>query len=362
MAELFSPAQIGPVTVRNRLWASPMCQYSATDGRAGSWHLGHYASLARGGAGLVVVEATAVAPEGRITPWDLGLWEASQVRPLAQVAALIAAAGATPGIQLGHAGRKGSTTQMWAGSEPLPPEDGGYETWSASAIPFNGLPSPRELSPGQIGELVGAFAAAAGRAREAGFEAVEIHAAHGYLLHQFLSPLSNRRTDAYGGSPAGRERFVLEVVEAVRAAIGPEAALLMRVSATDWVPGGWDLDQTRRLAGLAEDRGLDHLDVSTGGLVADAKAPVAPAYQAPFAAAVREDVGIGVNAVGVIDSADLAAGLVEDRAVDAVMLGRPLLRDPHTPIKWAVELGEDPERWSPPQYLTAGWARYHGRA
>jgi 2,4-dienoyl-CoA reductase-like NADH-dependent reductase (Old Yellow Enzyme family) len=363
MAKLFTPIEIGPVTAKNRLWASPMCQYSATgrDGRTAAWHLAHYGALAAGGAGLVTVEATAVLPAGRITPWDLGLWEDSQVAGLAEVATFIEGQGAVPAIQLGHAGRKASTRQMWAGGAHVPIEDGGYEADAPSPIAFADLPVPRELTTGQVADVAEAFGAAARRAREAGFKAVEIHAAHGYLLHQFLSPLSNRRTDQYGGSLENRCRLTLDVVRKARDGIGQDGALMMRVSATDWADGGWDTEQTTRLAAWARDAGLDHLDVSTGGLTPDAKIPVRPAYQAPFAQEIGAATGLPVDSVGVIDTADLAEQLVTEGGLDAVMLGRPLLRDPHTPIKWATELGEEPADWSPPQYATAGWARYYSR-
>jgi 2,4-dienoyl-CoA reductase-like NADH-dependent reductase (Old Yellow Enzyme family) len=384
MSKLFTPVAVGPLTAKNRLWASPMCQYSATgrDGRATAWHQAHYGALAAGGAGLVMVEATAVTPNGRITPWDLGLWDDSQIEPLAPVAAFIESQGAVPGIQLGHAGRKASTQPMWEGGAYVPPEQGGYEAVAPSPIPFGDLPAPRELAQAEVEGVARAFGEAAGRARRAGFRAVEIHAAHGYLLHQFLSPLSNRRTGDYGESWRNRTQLVVDVVRTVKDGIGPDAALLVRVSATDWVEGGWSVDDTVRLVGrLVHDAGIDHLDVSTGGLVPDAKIPVRPAYQAPFAAEIAERTGIAVNTVGVVDTADLAEGLVtgsgpakellrvegapegrmEKDGLDAVMLGRPLLRDPHTPVKWATELGEEPVDWCPPQYATAGWARYYAR-
>jgi 2,4-dienoyl-CoA reductase-like NADH-dependent reductase (Old Yellow Enzyme family) len=339
-----------------------MCQYAAEGRRGGveAWHRVHYGSLAAGGAGLVVVEATAVAANGRITPWDLGLWDDSQIAPLASVAELIKAQGAIAAIQIGHAGRKGSTSRMWEGSTPVPPEAGGYRADAPSAVAFTGLPVPHELSWPEMAAVAAAFGAAAARARSAGFQAVEIHAAHGYLLHQFLSPLANRRSDSYGGSLANRSRLPLDVVAAAREAIGDDMALMMRVSATDWVDGGWDLDQTAQLAAWARDAGLDHLDVSSGGVVAEARVPVGPAYQVPLAAELGRATGLSVNAVGLIDSAAVAEQIVAEGGVDAVMLGRPLLRDPHTPIKWATQLGEDPAAWSPPQYAIAGWRRHHG--
>jgi 2,4-dienoyl-CoA reductase-like NADH-dependent reductase (Old Yellow Enzyme family) len=338
-----------------------MCQYSseAMDGRVCPWHFAHYGALAQGGTGLVMLEATAVAPEGRITPWDLGLWDDSQIAGLAQIARFIKSQGALAAIQLGHSGRKGSTERMWEGGAHVPPADGGYQTYAPSPVAFAGLPRPLELTREQIAELVRAFAAAAGRAADAGFDVIELHAAHGYLLHQFLSPLANHRLDQYGGSLENRCRLLLAAVAAARTAISPERALAIRVSATDWAPGGWDLDQCVELAGWAKDAGLDHIDVSTGGLVADAKVPVEPGYQAPFAAAIRRRTGLSANTVGVIETAAQAEELIETGAADAVMLGRPFLRDPHTPVKWATELGLEPADWCPPQYSTAGWRRYH---
>ncbi|MDR0627533.1 MAG: NADH:flavin oxidoreductase/NADH oxidase, partial [Bifidobacteriaceae bacterium] len=357
MAKLFTPIQVGRLDARNRLWVSPMCQYSSAgrDGRVSPWHVAHYGALAQGRPGLIVFEATAVAPEGRITPWDLGLWDDSQVEGLAGLVDFIHGQGVLAGIQIGHSGRKGSTSPMWEGSTYVDPADGGYQTYGPSPLAFGDLPVPLELTTAQIEDLVVAFAAGAERAAKAGFDFIELHGAHGYLMHQFLSPLSNQRLDEYGGSFENRCRFPLAAIAAVRAAIGPDRALLIRVSATDWVPGGWDLEQSVQFARLAKAAGLDHIDVSTGGLIADATVPVAPAYQAPFAAAIRAETHLPVNTVGIVDTSARAAALVEDGTVDAVMLGRPFLRDPNTALKWATELGLEPAEWSPPQYATAGW-------
>ncbi|MDR1187596.1 MAG: NADH:flavin oxidoreductase/NADH oxidase [Bifidobacteriaceae bacterium] len=361
MTKLFSPIKFGSVTARNRLWVSPMCQYSATgkDGKAQPWHLAHYGALAQGGAGLVVLEATGVVPEGRITPWDLGLWEDSQVQGLAEIVSFLAGHGVLAGIQLGHAGRKGSTQAMWEGSDYLPESSGGYQTYAPSPIAFGDLPVPLELTLDQIAGLIEAFASAARRAAQAGFDVIELHGAHGYLIHQFLSPLSNHRLDQYGGSLENRCRFALEIIAAVRQAIGPDRTLAMRISATDWADGGWDLEQSVQLVSWAKDTGLDHIDVSTGALVADAKVPVAPGYQAPFAGEIRRRTGLSTSTVGVIETPEQAEGLIEEGTVDAVMLGRPFLRDPHTPVKWATQLGLEPTDWCPPQYATAGWRRYY---
>jgi 2,4-dienoyl-CoA reductase-like NADH-dependent reductase (Old Yellow Enzyme family) len=361
VSKLFSPIAIGPVTARNRLWVSPMCQYSSEtkDGRVHPWHIAHYGALAQGRPGLIALEATGVVPEGRITPWDLGLWDDAQIGGLAGIADFIKAQGVVPAIQLGHAGRKGSTSQMWAGSTPLPVAEGGYQTFAPSPIAFGEMPVPQELTTGQIADLVEAFAAAGARAAKAGFDVIEIHGAHGYLLHQFMSPLSNHRADQYGGSLENRLRFPLAVVAAAREAIGADRALFMRISATDWAEGGWDLEQSVELARQAKALGLDHIDVSTGGLVPDAKIPVGPGYQAPFAEAIRGRTGLSANTVAVIETPVQAEALIADGAADAVMLGRPFLRDPHTAVKWATELGLEPAAWSPPQYATAGWTRYY---
>jgi 2,4-dienoyl-CoA reductase-like NADH-dependent reductase (Old Yellow Enzyme family) len=361
VTKLFTPIQFSSVTARNRLWVSPMCQYSADamDGQVQPWHVAHYGALAQGGAGLIMFEATGVVPEGRITPWDLGIWADSQISGLSGIVSFIKSQGVTAAIQLGHAGRKGSTQRMWQGSDYVPPAEGGYQTYAPSPIAFNGLPVPLELTTEQIGVLAGAFAAASARAARAGFDVIELHGAHGYLLHQFLSPLSNQRLDQYGGSLENRCRFPLEVITAVRQAIGPERALAIRISATDWVEGGWDLDQSVQFAQWARDCGLDHIDVSTGGLVPDAKVPVKACYQAPFAGAIRSRTGLSTNTVGVIETADQAEALIADGTADAVMLGRPFLRDPNTPTKWATELGLNPDDWCPPQYARAGWQRYY---
>ncbi|MDR3107873.1 MAG: NADH:flavin oxidoreductase/NADH oxidase [Bifidobacteriaceae bacterium] len=361
MSRLFTPISIGALTARNRLWVSPMCQYSSAgrDGQVGPWHLAHYGALAQGGSGLVVLEAAGVSPQGRITPWDLGLWDDSQIAGLAGLVEFIKSQGALAGIQVGHSGRKGSVRQMWAGSIHVPPSEGGYQTYAPSPIAFADLPQPLELSTDQIGGLVEAFAAASARAARAGFDVIELHGAHGYLLHQFLSPLTNRRRDQYGGSLENRLRFPLAVVAAAREAIGPDRALLIRVSATDWAEGGWDLDQSVEFARAARAAGLDHIDVSTGGLVPDAKVAVGPGYQAPFGAAIRQRAEISTNTVGVIETAAQAESLVAEGTVDAVMLGRPFLRDPHTAVKWATQLGLEPTDWAPPQYATAGWRRHH---
>ncbi|MDQ4138038.1 MAG: NADH:flavin oxidoreductase/NADH oxidase, partial [Actinomycetota bacterium] len=291
---LFSPLTIRSVTFRNRLWVSPMCQYSVEeqDGVATDWHLAHLGSFARGGAGLVMAEATGVVPEGRITNWDLGLWNNDQRDALARIVRFVHSQGAAAGIQLAHAGRKASTYREWSGSGSQAVEDGGWQTVAPSAIAFDDLAMPRVLTSDEIDGVVRAFADAAARALDAGFDVLEIHAAHGYLLHQFLSPLSNIRTDEYGGSLQNRARLLLRVVRAVREVSGESVPVFVRLSATDWADGGWDLNSTVVVAALARDAGADHFDISSGGLVADAQVPVGPGYQVPFAQAVRSRTGV----------------------------------------------------------------------
>jgi 2,4-dienoyl-CoA reductase-like NADH-dependent reductase (Old Yellow Enzyme family) len=344
------------VTVRNRLWVSPMCQYSveARDGVATDWHLVHLGSFARGGAGLVLTEATAVTPEGRITGWDLGLWNDDQRDGLARIVRFVHAQGALAGIQLAHAGRKASTYREWSGDGTQPVAEGGWQTVAPSAIPFDGLAVPRGLEREELDGVVQAFVDAAVRALQAGFDVLEIHAAHGYLLHQFLSPLSNLRTDEHGGSLENRARLLLRVVRAVREVAGESVPLFVRLSATDWADGGWDLDSTVRVAELARQAGADHFDISTGGLVPGVSIPVGPGYQVPFAEAVRSRTGASVNAVGMIRSSHQAEGVLASGAADAVMIGREFLRDPHFALRAAHELEEHIDAW-PLQYTRARW-------
>lgn len=341
------------MTVRNRLWVSPMCQYSAEtrDGIPNEWHLVHLGSFARGGAGLVMAEATGVTPEGRITGWCLGLWNDEQRDAFKPITRFIEQMGAVPAIQLGHAGRKGGTYRDWSGSGSIPLEDGGWETLAPSAIPFPGLATPRALTTEEVRGIVDAFAAAARRAVDAGFKVIEIHGAHGYLIHQFLSPLSNERDDEYGGSLENRARLLLEVVRAVRAELGEDVPVFVRLSATDWKePEGWTLEQTQTVSAWARDAGADLIDVSTGGNVLGVKIDTFPSYQVPFAAAVREHGAVAVSAVGQIVDARQAEDIVASGKADAVMAGREWLRDPHFALRAAAELGvEDTAMW-PPQY------------
>lgn len=364
MSRLFSRLTLRRTTFRNRAWVAPMCQYSSVDGYPQDWHLVHLGALARGGAGLVMQEATAVVADGRISPSDAGIWEDGQAEAYARITAFVRGQGAVPGIQLSHAGRKASTQPPWEGGGYVAPDAGGWETVGPSPVPFGAWPAPRELSADQIRALVGAFAEAAGRAIRAGFEVVEIHAAHGYLLHQFLSPLSNHRVDEYGGDLDGRSRFLIQVTDAVRAVWPAERPLFVRFSATDWAEGGWDIEDTVELSRHLIGHGVDLVDVTSGGLVPGARIEIEPGYQVPFARAVREGAGLPVSAVGLITAPAQADQILVDRSADAVMLARELLRNPTWPLQAARTLGDE-VRW-PPQYDRARPARltapaHHGR-
>jgi 2,4-dienoyl-CoA reductase-like NADH-dependent reductase (Old Yellow Enzyme family) len=346
---LFTPLKQRGVTLRNRIAMSPMCQYSCReDGLAQDWHLAHLGARATGGAALVIAEATAVSPEGRITPADLGLWSDRQIAPLARIVRFIASQGAAAGIQLAHAGRKASHRPPAAGGGPLATAAGGWLPVGPSPLAFApGDAEPSELDGGGLGTIIAAFAAAARRAVEAGFSVIEVHAAHGYLLHEFLSPLSNQRTDAHGGSLANRLRFPLDVVRAVRTAVPSTLPVWVRVSASDWVAGGWDLAQTIAFAAELRTLGVDLIDVSSGGSSPQAVVPALPGYQVPFATAIRRDVGIATGAVGLITEAAQAARLIADGDADMVLLGRQLLREPYWPLHAALALGV-PITWPTP--------------
>ena len=337
---LFDPLTLGDVTLRNRIVVSPMCEYSATDGVPDDWHLVHLGSRAVGGAGLVFTEATAVSPEGRISPADTGLWNDAQQAAWARIAAFVAAQDAAPGIQLAHAGRKGSTQVPWRGGKALPAGQGDWIPVAPSAVAFaDDYPMPVALDASGIAKVIADFAAATARARDAGFQVVEIHAAHGYLLHEFLSPLSNFRDDAYGGTLANRARLLRDVVAAVRKAWPRPKPLVVRVSATDWVPGGWDIDDCVAVARWLKDDGVDLIDCSSGGNVVRADIPVAAGYQVPFASRVRREAGIATGAVGLITDARQADAIIECGDADLVLFARELLRDPYFPRRAAAELG-----------------------
>lgn len=352
MSTLFTPLTIRDVTTRNRLWVAPMCQYSAEDGIPNDWHHVHLAQFATGGAGLVMAEATAVVPEGRITPQDTGIWNEQQQEAWAPIVRAIRARGAVAAIQLAHAGRKASTWSPLTGPNgTVPASEGGWMPVAPSAVAYDGYAQPAELDADGIDAIVDAFAAAAERSLAAGFELIEIHAAHGYLLHSFLSPLSNHRTDLYGGSLENRARLLLRIVEAVRAA-APGAPLFVRFSATDWAEDGWDLTQTAAVSRWVHERGADFIDVSSGGLVAHQQITTGPGYQVPFATEIRREAGVPVSAVGEITTGTQAEEILASGDVDAIMAGREWLRDPHFALRASDELGEDAGLW-PLQYVRA---------
>lgn len=336
---LFQEIKIRDLTIPNRVWVSPMCQYSAKDGLIGEWHRIHLGAFATGGAGLIFVEATGVVPEGRISIGCPGIWSDELAQAFKPIVDFAHSMGSTIGIQLAHAGRKGST--MLPGSDHLiaHEDEGGWQTVSASSIPFSGMQIPHSLSIGEIADLVRHFGDAAARAVKVGFDVIEIHAAHGYLFHQFLSPLTNQRTDEYGGSLEGRMRFLLEAAQEVRNVIPDGLPLFVRISATDWVEGGWDIDQAVILCAELKKLGADLIDVSSGGLVPNAVIPVAPGYQVPFAQAIREKINIATSAVGIITDAHQAEEIVASGRADAVMLAREMLRNPRWALAASEELG-----------------------
>lgn len=353
MSALFSPLTLRGLTLANRIGVSPMCQYSAIDGFANDWHLAHLASFATGGAGLIFTEATAVVPEGRISPQCLGIWDDAQLPMLHRITDFILGQDAVPGIQLAHAGRKASTTRPWEGHRAIAPADGGWANVRApSALAFNAeYPQPVALTLEEIPGVIDDFAAAAQRALAAGFRVAEVHAAHGYLLHQFQSPLANTRTDAYGGSFENRVRLTLEVTRAVRAVWPDEWPIFVRLSATDWADGGWTIDETVRLAALLREAGADVIDCSSGGLTPLQQIVAGPGYQVPFARRVRAEAGIATAAVGLITDAQQAEAIVANGDADMVLMAREMLRNPHWPLLAAHALG-GPVRW-PKQYERA---------
>lgn len=357
--DLLSPLTIRGVTFRNRIAMSPMCQYSAREGLAEDWHLVHLGSRAAGGVGLVVVEATAVTRDGRITPGDLGIWGDEHVEPLARIARFVESQGAVAGIQLAHAGRKASCDLPWKGGAGLKtPAAGGWAVVGPSPVAFDdGNPVPVALDEAGIDGVVAAFEAATRRALAAGFRVVEVHAAHGYLLHEFLSPLSNQRTDRYGGSLENRMRLLLRVSESVRRLVPAELPVFVRVSATDWADGGWDADQTVVLARRLKELGVDLIDVSSGGLVPRARIPVGKGYQVPFARKVRDEAGVMTGAVGLITEAKDANEVVTGGDADLVFVARELLREPYWALKAQQELGEEPAWPTPYGYAVRRRAR-----
>ena len=352
-AGLFEPLSIRSLTLRNRIVVSPMCQYSSVDGFANDWHLVHLGSRAVGGASAVIAEATAVSPEGRISPHDLGIWKDEHVTFLARITAFIRAQGAVAGVQLAHAGRKASMDVPWRGGRALDESEGGWRpVYAPSALAFSSrTQQPVEMAPADIERAIGDFRRGAERALAAGFQVVELHGAHGYLLHEFLSPISNTRTDEYGGSFENRCRFVLQVVDAVRDVWPGHLPLFMRLSATDYTDGGWDIEQTVELSRILGTHGVDLVDASSGGNVAGATIPVGPGYQVQFAERIRRDAGVATGAVGLITDPHQADEIIRSGKADLVILARQLLRDPHWPLHAASVLGAD-VAW-PPQYERA---------
>ena len=361
MTHLFDPLNIRDITFANRVFVSPMCECSSTDGYVSDWHFVHLGSRAVGGAGLVLTEATAVLPEGRISPQDLGIWMDDHIEPLARIIRFVSEQGSVAGMQLAHAGRKASTYRPWEGHGAIPQSKGGWNNVVApSAVPFaDNYPMPQALSIDGIKNIVSAFAAAARRACEAGFRVVEIHAAHGYLIHEFLSPLSNQRTDSYGGSFENRIRILREIVTAVRDSWPERAPLFVRISATDWIEGGWDIQQSVELACQLVKLGVDLIDCSSGGNALHAKIPVAPGYQTPFAEQIRREANILTGAVGMITSPIQAENILVAGQADAIIIAREFLRDPYWPLRAARELGQ-PIAW-PVQYLRAAPEGSHSR-
>jgi 2,4-dienoyl-CoA reductase-like NADH-dependent reductase (Old Yellow Enzyme family) len=339
---LFSSFRLRELTFRNRVFVSPMCQYSSDDGMPTDWHFVHLGSRAVGGAGLVMVEATAVSPEGRISPWDSGIWSDEHVKGFARITKFIREHGAAPAIQLAHAGRKASTDRPWNGGGAVAPERGGWEPVAPSSVAFSEkYLKPREMTPADIEKFLNDLAAGTRRALAAGFEVVELHAAHGYLLHEFLSPLSNRRTDEFGGSLENRMRLAVTAARSMREIWPAKWPVFVRVSATDWAEGGWDLQQSVELCRRLKEVGVDLIDCSSGGLVPGAKIPVGPGYQVPFAEAIRKEVGIATGAVGLITNPEEAERIVANGKADVVLLARAMLRDPYWPLHAAKVLGAE---------------------
>jgi len=340
MSLLFEPLTLRGATARNRIWVSPMCQYSAVDGLPGDWHLVHLGARAVGGAGVVITEASAVSPEGRISPGDTGLWDDAQQDAWRRIVSFVQAQGALVGVQLAHAGRKASALPPWEGRGVVGVGSGGWQPVGPTTEPFPSLATPAELDEAGIHKVRADFVSATQRALSAGFDLVEVHAAHGYLLHSFLSPLSNTRTDGYGGDLAGRMRLALEVVADVRAAWPADKPLLLRISASDWTDGGWTVEDSVALAKEAAALGVDLVDCSSGGNVLTS-IPVGPGYQVPFAERVRRDAGVPTGAVGLITEPAQAEQILAEGRADVVLLARELLRDPHWPLRAAAALGAD---------------------
>lgn len=351
MAKLFESIRVRDLEVRNRIWVAPMCQYSAEDqdGMPTEWHLVHYGARATGGAGMVIVEATAVNPDGRISAWDTGIWNDQHTDAWSYIIDFMHSQGAAVGIQLAHAGRKASVYREWSGHGSIPLDEGGWQSVSSTDEAFPGYAAPRKLTTDEVSEVIADFARAARRSVDAGFDALEIHAAHGYLIHQFLSPLTNKRNDKYGGSLENRARLLVEIVAAIRAKVGEATPVMIRFSATDYVEGGWDESQTAEVARMCARAGADLFDISTGGLVTGVQIPTGPGYQVPIAEFVAERVDEPVAVVGQITTGTQAEEILQQGKVEVVMIGRAELRDPMWPLRAASELGVEVDYW-PKQY------------
>lgn len=340
MSHLFEPLKIKNILLKNRIVVSPMCQYSALDGKANDWHLVHYGSRAVGGAGLILFEAVAVCPEGRITPHDLGLWDDEQIPYLKHINHFIEEHDSIPGIQLAHAGRKAGHSRPWEGGRKLALDEGGWQSMAPSAIAFKeGDAVPQAMSIDEIKQCIQNFKQAALRAKQADFRAIEIHAAHGYLINEFLSPVSNKRTDEYGGSFENRIRLLLEIIDQIREVWPEENPLFVRISATEWQEGAWSLEDSIRLASILKEKSIDLIDCSSGGNIANAVIPVKPLFQVEFADQIKKATGILTGAVGLITSAEEANNIIKENKADVVLLGRELLRDPYFPLRAAHTLG-----------------------
>jgi 2,4-dienoyl-CoA reductase-like NADH-dependent reductase (Old Yellow Enzyme family) len=342
MVKLFEPLQIKSVTFKNRIAVSPMCEYSSEDGFSNDWHLVHLGSRAVGGAGLVIMEATAVSPEGRITPGDMGIWKDEHIANLKRITSFIHQNGAVAGIQLAHAGRKASNSVPWKGGKELPPDNGGWKVLSASAIPFHeGADQPLSLNEEGIKKVISTFKAAAQRAHTAGFKVIEIHAAHGYLINQFLSPFSNQRIDDYGGSFENRIRLLIEIIEAIKTVWPADLPLFVRISATEWKEGGWDIEQSVQLSKLLKNLSVDLIDCSSGGNITNVKIPLVLGYQVPLSAKVKKEANILTGAVGLITNAHQAESILQNEQADIILLAREFLRDPYFPLHAARSLNVD---------------------
>jgi 2,4-dienoyl-CoA reductase-like NADH-dependent reductase (Old Yellow Enzyme family) len=357
MPKLFESIQLRGLDIKNRIWISPMCMYSSEDkdGMPGQWQEIHLGARAVGGAGLIIVEASGVSPEGRITPWCTGIWNDEQVLAWKKIVGICHTYGAKVAMQLAHAGRKASVYRESSGVGSVPISEGGWQSVSSTSVAFGDYAAPRALSIEEIAQLVKAFGDSARRSVTAGFDAVEIHGAHGYLIHQFLSPLSNDRTDQYGGSLENRARFLLEIIKAVRDAIPDSIPVFLRLSATDYAEGGWDQDQTAEVSKMATEAGVDLIDISSGGLITGMRIPTGPGYQVPFAEYVAERIKQPVSAVGQITDAKQAEEILQSGSVDVILIARASLRDPYWPLRAAHELGVE-VKW-PEQYERGKWPK-----